>query len=269
LFLNPQTQDWETEDQYLSGNVREKLEAAEAAALTESRFKENVEALKSVQPEDLSATDIDARLGACWIPVKDVEKFVQELLGADDVTVKFTPQLGAWTVQAGYNAKASVANATDWGTNRATALELIEDALNLRTPTIYDKVRDGKSDKQVVNPDATEAAREKQQKIKDRFKEWIWQDDEQIQPRIQLHPSPRLQRRPSDVARCQRDGGLAFSPEDRCVAHSANPEHALGPRRRGGQNLYNGCRRDGIEAAGFGAQTDVHGSQSHAWPVFL
>jgi N12 class adenine-specific DNA methylase len=178
LFLNPQTQDWETEDQYLSGNVREKLEMAEAAAMTEPRFEENVEALKSVQPEDLSATDIDARLGACWIPVKDVERFVQELLGADDVTVKFTPQLGAWTVQAGYNAKASVANTTDWGTNRATALELIEDALNLRTPTIYDKVRDGKSDKQVVNPDATEAAREKQQKIKDRFKEWIWLDDE-------------------------------------------------------------------------------------------
>ena len=117
-------------------------------------------------------------LGACWIPPKDIEHFVQDLLGSDDVTMRFTPQLGAWTVQAGYTAKATVANTTDWGTNRATALELIEDALNLRTPTIYDKVRDGKSDKHVVNPDATEAAREKQQKIKDRFKEWIWQDDE-------------------------------------------------------------------------------------------
>ncbi len=178
LFLNPQTQEWETEDQYLSGNVREKLETAEAAAIAEPRFKENVEALKSVQPEDLPATDIDARLGACWIPVKDVEGFVQELLGTDDATVKFIPPLGAWTVQAGYTAKATVANTTDWGTNRATALELIEDALNLRTPTIYDKVSDAKSDKQAVNPAATEAAREKQQKIKDRFKQWIWQDDE-------------------------------------------------------------------------------------------
>ena len=178
LFLNPQTQEWETEDHYLSGNVREKLEIAEAASVTEPRFKENVEALKSVQPEDLSATEIDARLGACWIPPKDVQGFVQELLATDDVTIKFVPQLGTWSVQAGYTAKATVANTTDWGTNRATALELIEDALNLRTPTIYDKVRDGKSDKQVVNPDATEAAREKQQKIKDRFKEWIWQDDE-------------------------------------------------------------------------------------------
>jgi N12 class adenine-specific DNA methylase len=178
LFLNPQTQEWETEDHYLSGNVREKLDIAQAASITEPRYMENVEALKSVQPEDLSATEIDARMGACWIPPNDVQGFVQELLGTDDVTTKFIPQLGTWSVQAGYTAKATVANTTDWGTNRATALELIEDALNLRTPTIYDKVRDGKSDKQVVSPAATEAAREKQQKIKDRFKEWIWQDDE-------------------------------------------------------------------------------------------
>lgn len=179
LFLHPQTQEWETEDHYLSGNVREKLEVAEEAALTEPRFRENVEALKSVQPEDLSATEIDARLGACWIPVKDVELFVQRLLDSDDVTVKYTPQIGTWTVQAGYRAKASVANTTDWGTDRANALQLIEDALNLRTPTIYDTVRErGKSEKQVVNPGATEAAREKQQKIKDRFKDWLWQDDE-------------------------------------------------------------------------------------------
>ncbi len=178
LFLNPQTQDWETDDHYLSGNVRDKLEVAEAAALNEPRFGENVMALKSVQPDDLSATEIDARLGAIWIPVKDVETFVQQLLRCDDATVRFTPQLGTWTVQGGYRAKESVANTTDWGTNRASALELIEDALNLRTPTIYDSIREAGKDKQVVNPSATEAAREKQQKIKDRFKEWLWQDDE-------------------------------------------------------------------------------------------
>ena len=178
LFLNPQSQEWETEDHYLSGDVRDKLRIAEAASVSEPRFRENVEALKSVQPEDLPATEIDARLGACWIPVKDVEAFAQELLGAEDVTVQFTPQLGTWTVQAGYMAKGSVANTTDWGTNRATALELIEDALNLRTPTIYDKIKDGKKERSVVNANATEGAREKQQKIKDRFREWIWQSDE-------------------------------------------------------------------------------------------
>jgi N12 class adenine-specific DNA methylase len=178
LFLNPQTQSWETEDHYLSGDVRDKLRIAEAASLTEPRFQENVGALKSVQPEDLSATQIDARLGACWLPVKDFENFARELLGADDIKVFFTSQLGTWTVQAGPTTKGSVVNTTDWGTNRASALELVEDALNLRTPTIYDTVKDGKKDKQVVNANSTEGAREKQQKIKDRFREWIWQDDE-------------------------------------------------------------------------------------------
>ncbi|HEY3915948.1 MAG TPA: DEAD/DEAH box helicase family protein, partial [Verrucomicrobiae bacterium] len=178
LFLNPQTEVWETEDHYLSGNVREKLAAAETACLTEPRYRENVEALRAVQPEDLSATDIDARLGASWIPPKDIEAFAQELLASEEITITYTPQIGTWTVQADYSAKNSVANTTEWGTDRATALELIEDALNLRTPTIYDMVRKDGKDTPIVNPSATEAARDKQQKIKDRFKTWIWHDDE-------------------------------------------------------------------------------------------
>jgi N12 class adenine-specific DNA methylase/predicted O-methyltransferase YrrM len=178
LFLNPQTQLWETEDHYLSGDVRDKLRTAEAASLTEPRFRENVVALKSVQPEDLSATAIDARLGACWIPVKDFETFARELLVADDIKVSFVAPLGTWTVQGGLITKGSVANTTEWGTDRAKALELIEDALNLRTPTIYDTVREAGKERQVVNANATEGAREKQQKIKDRFREWIWQHDE-------------------------------------------------------------------------------------------
>ncbi|HEV2330646.1 MAG TPA: DEAD/DEAH box helicase family protein, partial [Verrucomicrobiae bacterium] len=181
LFLNPQTQAWETEDHYLSGDVREKLKVAEAAAIADPRFAENVEALKTVQPGDLSATQIDARLGACWIPVKDFEAFAQELLGAEDIKVFFTPQLGTWIVQGGYNAKQCVANTTEWGTNRATALELIEDALNVRTPTIYDKIRDRGKDRSIVNAEETEAARDKQQKIKDRFREWVWQNDRRRQ----------------------------------------------------------------------------------------
>ena len=181
LFLNPQSQAWETEDQYLSGDVREKLKTAEAAAIPDPRFAENVEALKSVQPPDLSAMDIDARLGACWIPVKDFEAFAQELLGTDDINVYFTPQLGTWTIQGGYKAKQCVANTTEWGTSRATALELIEDALNVRTPTIYDTIHEGSKKKQVVNANETEGARDKQRKIKDRFREWVWQNDERRQ----------------------------------------------------------------------------------------
>jgi N12 class adenine-specific DNA methylase len=175
IFLNPQTTEWETEDQYLSGNVREKLETAEAAAITDPRFKENVEALKAVQPEDLAATEIDVRLGSSWIPAEDIEKFSQELLGATDIEVSHSHAIGTWVVSGDYFARRTVANTTDWGTDRAGALDLIQDALNLRTPTIYDK--DPRSDKLIVNGEATEGAREKQEKIKERFKEWVWQDD--------------------------------------------------------------------------------------------
>jgi N12 class adenine-specific DNA methylase len=178
IFLNPQTNEWETEDVYLSGNVREKLAFAQTASANNPRFHENVEALKSVQPQDLSVTEIDARLGASWIPPKDFEKFAQELLGAQDIKVQFVVQVGSWLVNGEDTAAGTVANTTEWGTERATALELIEDALNLKTPTVYDKIKDGKKTKYVVNAEATEGAREKQQKIKDRFKEWIWQDDE-------------------------------------------------------------------------------------------
>jgi N12 class adenine-specific DNA methylase len=177
VFLNPQTKQWETEDFYLSGDVREKLKIAETASQTEPRFRENVEALKTVQPEDLTATQIDARLGACWVPPKDFEKFAQELLGAEEIKVHYVVQVGTWMVSGDHVAKGTVANTTDWGTDRASALELIEDALNLRTPTIYDKIREGGKERSVVNATATEGAREKQQKIKDRFREWIWQDD--------------------------------------------------------------------------------------------
>jgi N12 class adenine-specific DNA methylase len=175
IFLNPQSNEWETDDQYLSGNVREKLETAEAASLTDPRFKENVAALKAVQPEDLAATEIDVRLGAAWVPAEDIEKFCQELLGATDVEVSHSHAIGTWVVAGDYFARRTVANTTEWGTDRAGALDLIQDALNLRTPTIYDK--EPGSDKSIVNAAATEGAREKQEKIKERFKEWIWQDD--------------------------------------------------------------------------------------------
>ena len=101
IFLNPQTNQWETDDQYLSGNVREKLAAADAAAVTDPRFRENVEALKSVQPADLPATEIDVRLGAAWLPPEDVQQFVQELLGVSSgVEIGHIHALGSWHVNA-------------------------------------------------------------------------------------------------------------------------------------------------------------------------
>jgi len=176
IFLNPQSNEWETDDQYLSGNVRDKLEVAMGACLADQRFRENVNALKAVQPEDLSATEIDARLGSSWIPAEDIETFCQELINPTGIEVSHAPAIGTWVVSGDYFARHSVANTTEWGTDRAGALDLIQDALNLRTPTVYDK--DPKSDRFLVNPEATEGARDKQQKIKERFKEWVWQHDE-------------------------------------------------------------------------------------------
>ena len=174
IFLNPKTKQWETEDQYLSGNVREKLASADTASVGDPRFHENVEALKSVLPQDLPATEIDVRLGACWLPPSDVQQFTHELLGVPSgVQVGHIHALGSWHVTANWEAKGATANTTDWGTNRYTALELIEETLNLKTPTVYDYV----DKKPVVNAQHTEAAREKQERIKERFKEWIWQDD--------------------------------------------------------------------------------------------
>ncbi|MDD3179519.1 MAG: DEAD/DEAH box helicase family protein [Opitutaceae bacterium] len=180
LFRNPgESWRWETDDAYLSGNVREKLAAAEQAAKVNPIYRINVEALRSVQPVDLKATEIDARLGAVWIPASDIEAFVRDLLKLKDrdaggVQVGHAPQLGLWTVNVGYYGKHSVANLTEWGTERVAAHELLADALNLRTPTVYDL---DANKNPVINPTATEAAREKQQKIKDRFAEWVWQDD--------------------------------------------------------------------------------------------
>jgi N12 class adenine-specific DNA methylase len=175
IFLNPQTKRWETEDEYLSGNVRTKLTVAEAAALVDAEFQGNVEALRQVQPADLNATEIDARLGSTWIPAEDVQQFAEEVLGEEDINVSHAPELGLWVARGGYGVRFSVANTTEWGTDRRSALELIEDALNLRVPTVYD--HDPDTDRDVIDAAATEAARDKQEKLKDRFKQWLWQDD--------------------------------------------------------------------------------------------
>ncbi len=185
IFLNPQTRQWETDDQYLSGNVREKLAVAEAATITDPAFAPNVEALKSVQPADLSANEIDVRLGASWLPREDVERFVHDLLGVGaGVEIGHVPALGTWYVKGDWDVKRQTANTTDWGTDRYSALDLIEDALNLKTPTVYDLDEDKKP---VINAQATEAAREKQERIKERFKEWVWSDDERRERLCRLY----------------------------------------------------------------------------------
>ncbi|MEO6754371.1 MAG: DEAD/DEAH box helicase family protein, partial [Chthoniobacteraceae bacterium] len=175
VYRNPQTERWETEDQYLSGDVRTKLGDARAAAATNPSYQENITALEAVQPADLAPSDIDARLGAVWIPPADVEAFAKALLGSDGVTVSHAAAVGTWFIRGDYNARATVANTTEWGTARYSAIELIQDALNLKTPTVYDP--DPKTDAPIINAQQTEGARDKMEKIKERFKSWIWEDD--------------------------------------------------------------------------------------------
>jgi N12 class adenine-specific DNA methylase/adenine-specific DNA methylase len=189
VFHDPISKTWQTDDAYLSGNIREKLIEAEAAAIQDSRYRENADALKTVLPADLKATEIDARLGSAWIPEKDVEQFAQELLGVSSpqsVQISHLSALGAWALHADYQAKASVGNTTEWGTPRCSAISLIDDSLNLRTPTVYDPHPTDR-DKRVINPAATEAAREKQQQIKEHFSTWIWRDDERRERLVRLY----------------------------------------------------------------------------------
>lgn len=174
VFRNPETEQWETDDQYLSGDVRRKLVAARAAVARDAGYVENVTALEAVQPEDLTASEIDARLGAVWIPARDVQEFARSLLRNDGVSVSHAATLGTWFVRGDFNVRGNVANTAEWGTMRYSALQLIQDALNLKTPTVYDRQKDSV----VINAQETEAARDKLEKIKDRFKAWIWEDDQ-------------------------------------------------------------------------------------------
>ncbi len=165
--------EWQTADEYLSGNVRAKLQEARDAAALDSRFADHVAALEAVQPEDLGPKDIDARLGASWIPTRDVEAFIQHITGGQ-AHAKYLPPIAAWTVRGVDRLASSSTQATEtWGTGRVNALALIEQALNLKQPTVYDK---GPGDTSVVNQKETLAARTKQQEIKDEFKKWLWSD---------------------------------------------------------------------------------------------
>ncbi|TPJ37182.1 N-6 DNA methylase [Mesorhizobium sp. B2-8-3] len=174
IFRDPESGAWRTADAYLSGQVRGKLKAAEAAAALDPAFERNVSALVAVQPADLGPSDITARLGAPWIPAADVVAFVKDTMGAE-IRIHHMPELASWTVDArqlGYMA----AGTSEWGTERRHAGELVTDALNSRMPQIFDTVKDGDSERRVLNVVDTEAAKEKLTKIKTAFQTWIWSD---------------------------------------------------------------------------------------------
>ncbi|RWB69737.1 N-6 DNA methylase [Mesorhizobium sp.] len=174
IFRDPETGRWQTADAYLSGQVRDKLKVAQAAAALDPLLERNVRALVAIQPADLGPSDITARLGAPWIPAADVVAFVKETMGAE-IRIHHMPELASWTVEArqlGYIA----AGTSEWGTERRHAGELIADALNSRVPQIFDTIKDGDSERRVLNVVDTEAAKEKLTKIKTAFQTWIWSD---------------------------------------------------------------------------------------------
>lgn len=174
IFRDPATGAWQTADAYLSGQVRDKLRAAEAAAALDPSLERNVRALVAVQPADLGPSDITARLGAPWIPAADVVAFVKEAMGAE-IRIHHMPELASWTVEARQFAYMA-AGTSEWGTERRHAGELIADALNSRVPQIFDTIKEGDSEKRVLNVVDTEAAKEKLTKIKSAFQNWIWSD---------------------------------------------------------------------------------------------
>ncbi|QCM14102.1 lactate dehydrogenase (plasmid) [Agrobacterium tumefaciens] len=174
VFRDPADGSWQTADAYLSGAVRTKLVAAQAAAELDPAYERNVRALRDVQPADLRPSDITARLGAPWIPAADVVAFVKERMDAD-IRIHHMPELGSWTVEArqlGYSA----AGTSEWGTSRRHAGELLADALNSRVPQIFDTFRDADGERRVLNVVDTEAARDKLQRIKQAFQDWVWTD---------------------------------------------------------------------------------------------
>lgn len=177
-FNDPGLNAWVMRDEYLSGDVREKLAIAETAARADPSLDRNVEALKLVIPKDLMPEEIDARLGASWIPTQDLQRFAKELL-EEDVTISFSEEVAAWQLESNpYTVEHNVLCTEKWGTPEMSATVLLSHALNQRTPTVYESVRDAKGqERRVVNQEETLAARDKWFGIREQFKQWIWKDD--------------------------------------------------------------------------------------------
>lgn len=178
VYKDPEGGAWETADAYLAGNVRAKLAAAEAAAALDPIYQRNVPALKAVQPKDLEPSEIDVRLGASWVPSEDIAQFVSELLDVQprNVLVRYVEPTGSWLLEMRQEwGSTTVANTETYGVARYYGHELVRDALNLKLPTIYDRLA-GDPPTSVVNAVETAAARDKQQAIKDRFQTWVWED---------------------------------------------------------------------------------------------
>ena len=183
IFKNPLSEEWETADAYLSGNVRNKLETAETFAKNEPMYAVNVEALKRVQPRELDASEIEVRIGATWIEPRFIEDFMREvfetpehLLNRDVIKIQYSDVTGQWNVK-GKNADFgnALVNMT-YGTSRRNAYQILEDSLNLKDSRVYDTVIEDGKEKRVLNKKETTIAAQKQDAMREAFRGWVFRD---------------------------------------------------------------------------------------------
>ena len=199
------TPHYVTADEYLSGNVRRKLRQAQRAAQQDPAFAANVEALTAAQPKDLDASEIEVRLGATWIDKEYIQQFMYETFDTPfymqrNVQVNYTPFTAEWQITGKSSiSQNNVAAYTTYGTSRANAYKILEDSLNLRDVRIYDTVEDADGrERRVLNAKETTLAAQKQQAIRDAFKDWIWKDPERRQTLVRQYNEEMNSTRPRE-----------------------------------------------------------------------
>ena len=182
IFLDPTSSEWQTSDEYLSGNVREKLRTAEKAAESDPQYSVNAEYLKRVQPKDLDASEIEVRLGATWIDPQYIDRFIRDVFHTDfwmigrTIKTQYSKVSVQWNIQGKSADRGNPMVYSTYGTERINGFHLLEDALNLKDTKIYDTYRDADGEHRVLNKKETMLAQQKQELIRAAFKEWIFQD---------------------------------------------------------------------------------------------
>lgn len=223
---NSEPAKYVTADEYLSGDVREKLKIAEIAAKSDPALSLNVEALKQVIPKDLSAAEISVRLGTTWIPETDIQRFVMELLtpsshAAGRLRVRYTSYNGDWFIENKSSDFGNVKAESTYGTKRASAYRIIEDTLNLKDTRIFDYIYEDGNKKAVFNQKETMAAQAKQEVIKQAFQDWIWKDPERRNRLVRYYNDTFNSKRPREYdGRHITFGGI--SPEITLRPHQIN-----------------------------------------------
>ena len=229
IFKNPLTDKWEPSDEYLSGNVREKLNIARQFAENHPEYMVNVQALERVQPKDLDASEIEARLGTTWISPDYITEFMAETfhtprqhINYERIKVQYAEVTGQWNIK-GKNVDSSnnpLSTAT-YGTQRANAYRLLEDALNLRDTKIYDTIHDANGEHRVLNRKETTLAQQKQELIREEFKEWIFKDMSRRETLCKIYNERFNSIRPREY-----DGShiqfVGMNPEIKLMEHQKN-----------------------------------------------